>query len=133
MADEKLTTAKARKKTKRQIIDGVAHIKATFNNTIITISDRQGNVIAWSSSASCGFRGARKSTPYAAQVASETVAASAIDKCGLKNVDVRLKGPGPGRESAIRQLQIAGLTILSIEDITGIPHNGCRDPKKRRV
>ncbi len=127
------TTAKTRKKAKRQVVDGVAHIKATFNNTIITISDRQGNAIAWSSAASCGFRGARKSTPYAAQIAAEAVAASAMEKYGLKNVDVRLKGPGPGRESAIRQLQVAGLKILSIEDITGIPHNGCRDPKKRRV
>ncbi|OGT30861.1 MAG: 30S ribosomal protein S11 [Gammaproteobacteria bacterium RIFCSPHIGHO2_12_FULL_35_23] len=126
-------TVKVRKKVKRQVIDGVVHVQATFNNTIITISDRQGNTIAWASAASCGFRGARKSTPYAAQVAAETVATSAIERFSLKNIDVKIKGPGPGRESAIRQLQVAGLNVLSIEDVTGIPHNGCRDPKKRRV
>lgn len=127
------TAIKTKKKAKRQVVDGVAHIQATFNNTIVTISDRQGNVIAWSSAASCGFRGSRKSTPYAAQMAAEAAAKSAIEKFGLKNVDVRVKGPGPGRESAVRQLNAVGLTILSIEDITGIPHNGCRDPKKRRI
>ena len=132
MATPAKATSKA-KKRKRQVTDGVAHIKATFNNTIITITDRQGNALAWSSAASCGFRGARKSTPYAAQIAAETVAQMGMERYSLKNVDVKLKGPGPGRESAIRQLQVAGLNILSIEDVTGIPHNGCRDPKKRRV
>jgi small subunit ribosomal protein S11 len=124
---------KSKKKAKRQVVDGVVHIKASFNNTIITISDRQGNVISWSSSAACGFRGSRKSTPYAAQIASETVTKMTMEKFGLKNVDVKLKGPGPGRESAVRALSSSGLNILSIEDVTGIPHNGCRDPKKRRV
>jgi small subunit ribosomal protein S11 len=127
------SATKTRKKVKRHIVDGMVHIKATFNNTIITFTDRQGNAIDWASAASCGFRGARKSTPYAAQVASETVALRVVERFGMKNVDVKLKGPGPGRESAIRQLQAAGLNVLSIEDVTGIPHNGCRDPKKRRV
>lgn len=127
------TASKVKKKAKRQVIDGVAHIQATFNNTIVTLTDRQGNAIASSSAAACGFRGSRKSTPYAAQVAAETAAKNAIEKCGLKNVDVKVKGPGPGRESAVRQLQLSGLAILSIEDTTGIPHNGCRDPKKRRI
>jgi small subunit ribosomal protein S11 len=127
------SVGKTKKKAKRQVVDGIVHIKASFNNTLITITDRQGNAIAWSSSASCGFRGSRKSTPYAAQIASETVAKNAMERYGLKNVDVKLRGPGPGRESAIRALSSAGLKILSIEDVTGIPHNGCRDPKKRRV
>lgn len=132
-AKAKATAGKTRKKTKRSVIDGVAHIKATFNNTIVTLTDRQGNAIAWSSAAAVGFKGSRKSTPYAAQVAAETAAKNAIEKYGLKNIDVKVHGPGPGRESAVRQLQIAGLAILSIEDVTGIPHNGCRDPKKRRI
>ena len=127
------SAAKPRRKGKRTVIDGIAHIKATFNNTLLTISDRQGNAIAWSTSASCGFRGSRKSTPYAAQMAGDTVAKYAMERFGLKNVDIKVKGPGPGRESAIRALQTAGLNVTSIEDVTGIPHNGCRDPKKRRV
>ena len=122
-----------RKRASRKVSDGVAHIQASFNNTLITITDRQGNALNWSSAAACGFKGSRKSTPFAAQVAGETVAKDSIERYGMKNVDVKIKGPGPGRESAVRALQSAGLNILSIEDTTGIPHNGCRDPKKRRV
>lgn len=123
----------SKKRAKRIVTDGVVHVSASFNNTIITITDRQGNVIAWSSAASCGFKGSRKSTPFAAQVASDKVANIVVDSHGMKAVDVRVKGPGPGRESAIRALIAAGLKINSITDVTGIPHNGCRPPKKRRV
>ncbi len=129
----KQKSVKPRKKGKKQIVDGVVHIKASFNNTKITITDSQGNVVAWSSSAKAGFRGSRKSTPFAAQVASDALAKECIDRFGLKRVYVKVKGPGPGRESATRALASAGLQVLSIEDVTGIPHNGCRDPKKRRV
>lgn len=122
-----------RKKSDRVVNDGIVHIQASFNNTLITVTDRQGNALAWSSASKCGFKGSRKSTPYAAQIAGETVAKEAMERFKLKNVDVRVKGPGPGRESAVRALQTAGLKILTIEDTTGIPHNGCRDPKKRRV
>ncbi len=125
--------SKVKKKVKKHIIDGMVHIQATFNNTKITITDLQGNTVAWSSSAKAGFRGSRKSTPFAAQVASDAVAKESMSDFGLKNVHVKVKGPGPGRESAIRALEGAGLKVLSIEDVTGIPHNGCRDPKKRRV
>lgn len=124
---------KGRKKAKKLIIDGIAHIHASFNNTIVTISDVQGNSIVWSSAASCGYRGSRKSTPYAAGEAGAKAAQVAIENFGMKNVHVRVKGPGPGRESAIRSLHTAGLKILSITDATGIPFNGCRDSKKRRV
>jgi small subunit ribosomal protein S11 len=124
---------KPRKKAKKQVIDGVVHIQASFNNTIVTISDVQGNTVAWSSAASCGYRGSRKSTPYAAGEAATKAALAAVENYGMKNVHVRVKGPGPGRESAIRSLHSAGLKILSITDATGIPFNGCRDPKKRRV
>jgi small subunit ribosomal protein S11 len=124
---------KPRKKVKKQVIDGMVHIQASFNNTIVTITDVQGNTVAWSSAASCGYRGSRKSTPYAAGEAATKVALAAIENYGMKNVHVRVKGPGPGRESAIRSLHTAGLKILSITDATGIPFNGCRDPKKRRV
>ena|SRR3990167_856210 len=123
----------ARKKAKRQVVDAVVHIQATFNNTIVTFTDRQGNAIAWSSAAKCGFKGSRKSTPYAAQMAAEAAAKLATEGYSTKNVDVKVKGPGPGRESAIRQLSSSGLNVMSIEDVTGIPHNGCRDPKKRRM
>ncbi len=126
-------TIKARKKAKKLVVDGVAHIRASFNNTIVTISDIQGNSLAWSSAASCGYRGSRKSTPYAAGEAATKVAQIVIDNYGMKNVQVRVNGPGPGRESAIRSLHTTGLKILSITDATGIPFNGCRDPKKRRV
>lgn len=140
-ADDQSTTsggttaasAKPRKKAKKLIIDGIAHVRASFNNTIVTLTDVQGNTITWSSAASCGYRGSRKSTPYAAGEAGAKAAQIAIENYGMKNVHVRVKGPGPGRESAIRALHTAGLKILSITDNTAIPHNGCRDPKKRRV
>jgi small subunit ribosomal protein S11 len=127
------TATKARKKAKKLVVDGVAHVRASFNNTIVTLTDVQGNSISWSSAASCGYRGSRKSTPYAAGEAGAKAAQVAIENYGMKNVHVRVKGPGPGRESAIRALHTAGLKILSITDATGIPFNGCRDPKKRRV
>ncbi len=128
----KTPTKSARKKVTRTVVDGVAHIHASFNNTIITITDRQGNVLSWATSGGSGFRGSRKSTPFAAQVASER-AATAAKEYGLQNVDVEVKGPGPGRESAVRALNNAGLKITNITDVTPIPHNGCRPPKKRRV
>ena len=122
-----------RPKTKRHVeSEGVAHIKATFNNTQITITDMAGEVVAWSSAGAVGFKGARKSTPFAAQRAAEVVAEKA-SKFGVKEIEVRVKGPGSGRESAITALQAAGLTIKAIEDVTPLPHNGCRPPKKRRV
>ena len=121
-----------RKKITRTVVDGIAHIHASFNNTIITITDRQGNALSWATSGCSGFRGSRKSTPFAAQVASER-AATAAQEYGLQNVDVEVKGPGPGRESAVRALNNAGLKITNITDVTPIPHNGCRPPKKRRV
>ncbi len=121
-----------KKKAKRTVTDGVAHVHASFNNTIITIADRQGNVLCWATSGGSGFRGSRKSTPFAAQVASERCGTAALD-FGMKSVDVLVKGPGPGRESAVRALNNAGLRINSISDVTPIPHNGCRPPKRRRV
>lgn len=124
---------RSRKKAKKQVVDGIVYIHASFNNTIVTITDIQGNTLAWSSAASCGYRGSRKSTPYAAGEAATKVALAVVENFGMKNVHVRPKGPGPGRESAIRSLHAAGLKILSITDATGIPFNGCRDPKKRRV
>ncbi len=124
---------RGRKKTKKQVVDGIAHIRASFNNTIVTITDIQGNTLGWSSAASCGYRGSRKSTPYAAGEASSKVALAIIENFGMKTVQVRVNGPGPGRESAIRSLHSAGLKILSITDATGIPFNGVRDSKKRRV
>ncbi len=120
------------KKVKRNIISGAAHIQTTFNNTIITITDPNGGVIAWSSAGSLGFKGSRKSTPFAAQMASEAAAKKAKEM-GLKQVDVFVKGPGSGRETAIRALQAAGLEITMIKDVTPVPHNGCRPPKRRRV
>ncbi len=125
-------TTRTRKRVKRTVVDGIAHINATFNNTVITITDRQGNALAWASSGGSGFRGSRKSTPFAAQVASERAGEAAKDY-GLKNLEVRVKGPGPGRESAVRALNNVGYRITNIEDVTPIPHNGCRPPKKRRV
>ena len=120
------------KKARRQVSDAIAHVHASFNNTIITITDRQGGVLSWATSGGCGFRGSRKSTPYAAQVAAEK-AGVAAQEYGVRNVEVRVKGPGPGRESAVRALNGCGLKITSIADVTPIPHNGCRPPKKRRV
>ncbi len=122
----------ARKKIKKVVTDGVAHVNASFNNTIVTITDRQGNALAWATSGGSGFRGSRKSTPFAAQVAAER-AGNAAKEYGLKNLDVEVKGPGPGRESAVRALNNVGYKITNITDVTPIPHNGCRPPKKRRV
>ena len=123
---------RTKKKVKRQVLDGVAHVHASFNNTIITITDRQGNALSWATAGGCGFRGSRKSTPFAAQVAAERAGTTAQDY-GMKNLEVRVKGPGPGRESAVRALNALGFRITHIEDVTPIPHNGCRPPKKRRV
>jgi len=125
-------TARVRRRERKNITSGVAHVSATFNNTVVTISDVQGNVIAWSSAGAQGFRGSRKSTPYAAQMAAETAARKAQEH-GVKTLEVRVKGPGSGRESALRALQAAGLTVTSIRDVSSIPHNGCRPPKRRRV
>jgi small subunit ribosomal protein S11 len=122
----------ARKKAKRTVTDGVAHIYASFNNTIITITDRQGNTLAWATAGGSGFRGSRKSTPFAAQVAAERAGTRALDY-GMKNLDVMVRGPGPGRESAVRSLNNVGFKIMNITDVTPIPHNGCRPPKRRRV
>jgi len=125
--------APRRKKVRRNVPEGVAHVHATFNNTIVTITDQQGTVIAWSSAGSVGFKGSRKGTPYAAQQAALAAAGTARDQYGMKSVEVRVKGPGSGRESAVRALAAAGLHILLIRDVTPIPHNGCRPPKRRRV
>ena len=127
-----MAVQKTKKKVKKNVVDGIAHIQASFNNTIITITDRQGNALAWATAGGCGFRGSRKSTPFAAQVAAEK-AGVAAQEFGLKNLEVRVQGPGPGRESAVRALNNAGFRITNIEDVTPIPHNGCRPPKKRRV
>lgn len=123
---------KTRKRVKQQVVDGIVHVHASFNNTIITISDRKGNVLSWATSGGSGFRGSRKSTPFAAQVAAER-AGTAAQEYGVKNLEVEIKGPGPGRESAVRALNNLGFRVLSISDVTPIPHNGCRPPKKRRV
>ena len=122
-----------KKKARKAVIDGIAFIHASFNNTIVTITDRQGNALAWATSGGSGFRGSRKSTPFAAQVAAEKAGRQAIELYGLKNLDVRVNGPGPGRESAVRALNACGLKVSNITDVTPIPHNGCRPPKKRRV
>ena len=121
-----------KKKITKTVVDGIAHVHASFNNTIITLSDRQGNVLAWATSGGAGFRGSRKSTPFAAQVAADA-AGKAAQEYGLKNLEVRIKGPGPGRESSVRALNALGYKITNIIDVTPIPHNGCRPPKKRRV
>jgi len=126
------TPTRTRKKIKKVVTDGVAHVHASFNNTIITITDRQGNALCWATSGGSGFRGSRKSTPFAAQVAADR-AGQVAKEYGVKNLDVHVKGPGPGRESAVRALNNAGFKITSISDVTPIPHNGCRPPKKRRV
>jgi small subunit ribosomal protein S11 len=124
--------SRIRKKIKKNVSEGIAHIHASFNNTIVTITDRQGNALSWATSGGVGFKGSRKSTPFAAQVAAETASKIAID-CGVKNLEVRIKGPGPGRDSAVRALNAAGFKITSISDVTPVPHNGCRPPKKRRI
>ncbi len=120
------------KKERKNVVHGVAHIHATFNNTIVSISDTKGDVLAWASGGTVGFKGTKKGTPFAAQLASERAARNAMEH-GVRKVDVMVKGPGPGRETAIRSLQAAGLEILSIKDVTPVPHNGCRPPKRRRV
>jgi small subunit ribosomal protein S11 len=119
---QKAAAQRARKKVKKNVAEGIAHVHASFNNTIITITDRQGNALSWATSGGAGFKGSRKSTPFAAQV-----------ECGIKNLEVRIKGPGPGRESAVRALNALGIKISSISDVTPIPHNGCRPPKRRRI
>jgi small subunit ribosomal protein S11 len=126
------TPTRARKRVKKQVADGMAHIHASFNNTIVTLTDRQGNALSWATAGGSGFRGSRKSTPFAAQVAADR-AGKVAQEFGLKNIEVFVKGPGPGRESAIRALNAAGYKITNITDVTPIPHNGCRPPKKRRV
>src|ERR1700749_4634420 len=123
---------RARKKEKKNVVVGVAHVAATFNNTIVTITDAQGNAVSWSSAGSLGFKGSRKSTPYAAPVAAEDAAKKAVDH-GMRTLEVEVSGPGAGRESALRALQAVGLTVTAIRDVTPIPHNGCRAPKRRRV
>ena len=123
---------RVRKKVKKNVSDGIAHVHASFNNTIITITDRQGNALSWATSGGAGFKGSRKSTPFAAQVAAETAGRVAIEY-GIKTLEVRIKGPGPGRESSVRALNALGIKISSISDITPIPHNGCRPPKRRRI
>ena len=125
-------TKKGKRKAKRTLLDGIAHVHASFNNTIITITDRQGNALAWATAGGSGFKGSRKSTPFAAQVAAEKLA-NVKDDFGIENLDGVIKGPGPGRESAVRSLNSAGFNITNITDVTPIPHNGCRPPKRRRV
>ncbi len=133
MAQGKKARQRGKKKERRSIPHGVAHITSSFNNTIISISDPSGNVISWASAGNVGFKGSRKSTPYAAQQAAEKAARVAVDTYGMRKVDVRVKGPGSGRETAIRSLQATGLEVVGIRDVTPIPHNGCRPPKRRRV
>ncbi len=132
MAVQKAKKVNRRKKDKKNVDRGSAHIKSTFNNSIVTLTDTNGNTLAWSSAGALGFKGSRKSTPYAAQMAAETAAKGAMEH-GLKSIEVYVKGPGSGREAAIRSLQAAGLEITLIKDVTPIPHNGCRPPKRRRV
>ena len=131
-AEKKAGSGRARKKEKKNVVVGVAHVAATFNNTIITITDQSGNAISWSSAGMMGFKGSRKSTPYAAQVAAEDAGKKAMEH-GMRTLEVEVTGPGSGRESALRALQTVGLTVTSIRDVTPIPHNGCRPPKRRRV
>ncbi|PSB91542.1 30S ribosomal protein S11 [Candidatus Pandoraea novymonadis] len=123
---------RARKKVKKNVAEGVVYVHASFNNTIITITDRQGNALAWATSGGQGFKGSRKSTPFAAQVAAESAGRVALEY-GVKNLEVRIKGPGPGRESAVRALNALGIKITAISDVTPVPHNGCRPPKRRRI
>ena len=132
MAKTSTTSTSSRRKTRRSVTAGVAHIKATFNNTMITITDSKGETLCWASAGTCGFKGSRKSTPFAGQLSAQQVAEKAI-KFGMKEIEVKVKGPGSGRESAITGLQAAGLKIKSIEDVTPLPHNGCRPKKRRRV
>ena len=131
-AAQSAAASRNRKKAKKNVSDGIAHVHVSFNNTIITITDRQGNALAWASSGGAGFKGSRKSTPFAAQVAAEA-AGRAAQECGIKNLEVEIRGPGPGRESSVRALNALGIKILQIQDVTPIPHNGCRPPKRRRI
>ena len=133
MAKPKLKRVVRKRREKKLVERGAAHIRSSFNNTIVTITDTAGNALSWASAGGLGFRGSKKSTPFAAQTAAETAAKAAIENCGLKTVEVFVKGPGQGREAAIRALQSAGLEVVSIKDVTPIPHNGCRPPKRRRV
>lgn len=130
---KKTSKIKGKKKTKKSVVNGIAHISSTFNNTIVTITDAAGNALAAGSAGNSGFKGSKKSTPFAAQLAAETAARKAIERCGLQKVEVRVSGPGAGRETATRALQLAGLQITAIADVTPLPHNGCRSPKQRRV
>ncbi|MEY3668414.1 MAG: hypothetical protein RL572_1954 [Pseudomonadota bacterium] len=133
MAKPAAAAKAVKKKARKAVVDGIAFIHASFNNTIVTITDRQGNALSWATSGGSGFRGSRKSTPFAAQVAAERAGKAAIELYGLKNLDVKVNGPGPGRESAVRALNGCGLKVSNITDVTPMPHNGCRPPKKRRV
>jgi small subunit ribosomal protein S11 len=126
------SAARVRKKVRKSVAEGIAHVHASFNNTIITITDRQGSTLSWATSGGAGFKGSRKSTPFAAQVAAESAGKVAIEY-GVKNLEVRIKGPGPGRESAVRALNNLGIKITQIQDVTPVPHNGCRPPKRRRI
>ncbi|GGN62640.1 MULTISPECIES: 30S ribosomal protein S11 [Oceanobacillus] len=121
-----------KRRVRKQVETGIAHIRSTFNNTIVTITDEKGNAVSWSSAGALGFKGSRKSTPFAAQMAAETAAKTAVEN-GMKSLEVTVKGPGAGREAAIRSLQAAGLEVTAIVDVTPVPHNGCRPPKRRRV
>ncbi|MGA1083210.1 MAG: 30S ribosomal protein S11 [Burkholderiaceae bacterium] len=123
---------RTRKKVRKNVSDAVAHIHASFNNTIITITDRQGNTLSWATAGGAGFKGSPKSTPFAAQVAAEAAGRVAVE-CGVKNIEVRIKGPGPGRESTVRALNALGIRVTQISDVTPVPHNGCRPPKRRRI
>ena len=125
-------SSRGKKKIRKNVTDAIAHIHASFNNTIITITDRQGNALCWATSGGAGFKGSRKSTPFAAQVAAESAGKVAVE-CGVQNIEVRIKGPGPGRESTVRALNALGIRITQISDVTPVPHNGCRPPKKRRI
>ena len=125
-------SSRGKKKIRKNVTDAIAHIHASFNNTIITITDRQGNALCWATSGGAGFKGSRKSTPFAAQVAAESAGKVAVE-CGVKNIEVRIKGPGPGRESTVRALNALGIRITQISDVPPVPHNGCRPPKKRRI
>ena len=126
------TAARVRRKIKKNVAEAIVHVHASFNNTIVTITDRQGNTLAWATSGGAGFKGSRKSTPFAAQVAAESAGKAALE-CGVKNLEVRIKGPGPGRESAVRALNALGMKVTSISDVTPVPHNGCRPSKRRRI
>ena len=133
MAEAQKKAGKKSKKEKKHVASGIAHVYASFNNTVVTITDLEGNTVTWSSAGTLGFKGSRKGTPFAAQQAATAAASAAKDQAGLRSVDIRVKGPGSGRESAIRAIQATGVEVKSIRDVTPIPHNGCRPPKRRRV